>query len=164
MLNLVIVVVVIVNIFGMYMLLKRQRRQAGIKGWVVDQDLDGKSKRIYRDEKTGISCKPDVVELDRIIEVKSAKVEGKARYSDILQVAAQLIATGRKKAELSYADGKRFIFDKGGKVMKHAMKRVDAISRQMRWHLMSRIAPKGTPTPNKCAVCMYKRECPDASL
>jgi CRISPR/Cas system-associated exonuclease Cas4 (RecB family) len=160
--NLAFVVVVILIVFMMYVLLKNEKKQAGIKGWVVNQDLDNKSKRIYRDKNTGISCKPDVVEHNRIIEVKSAKVMGKARYSDILQVAAQLIATGKKKAELSYADGKRFNFEKTGKVMKHAMKRVDGISKRMRWHLLTRIAPKGTPTPNKCAACMFKQECSDA--
>jgi hypothetical protein len=41
-----------------------------------------------------------VVEHNSIIEIKSAGTDGKAWYSDILQIAAQLIATGKKKAEL----------------------------------------------------------------
>ncbi|MFA5105302.1 MAG: hypothetical protein WC527_09065, partial [Candidatus Margulisiibacteriota bacterium] len=143
---------------------KRQRKQAGIKGWVIDQDLDNRGKRIYRNEKSGISCKPDVVEHNRIIEVKSAKVNGKARYADILQVAAQLIATGKEKAELTYGNGKRFNFEKSDKAIKKAMKHVGWISQRMRWHLLTKIAPKGTPLKNKCASCMYKRECSDAAF
>jgi hypothetical protein len=42
------VYVVAVIVVLMYMLLKRQKKQAGVKGWVLDQDLDGKGKRIYR--------------------------------------------------------------------------------------------------------------------
>lgn len=157
-----LLLIAIIIAFVMYQVLKKQKKQAGIKGWVIDHDLDNKGKHIYRNHKTGISGKPDVVEHNRIVEHKSAVVTDKARYSDILQLAAQLIATGKQKAELAYAGGKKFSFEAGSKVMKKAMKRVDAISRRMRWHLMTRIPPSGTPTAKKCRACMYKAECPES--
>jgi CRISPR/Cas system-associated exonuclease Cas4 (RecB family) len=160
---LILAIVLVAIAFMMYRLLKLQRKQAGVKGWVRDQDLDNRSRHVYRDRETGISSKPDIVEHNRVVEIKSSKAGNKAKYSDILQVAAQLISTGKKKAELAYADGKKFNFEKNGRVMQHAIKKVDEIARKMRWHLMTRIPPRGTPTPNKCNSCMYKGECPNAN-
>lgn len=139
-----------------------ERRKAGIRGWVVDQDLDGKGSRVYRDSKLGISCKPDVVERNRIIEYKSAVVMGKARQGDILYVAAQMLATGKAEADLRYAN-RGFTLKRKSSEMQAAMRGVRSIMGRMRRALNFRVAPKGTPTPGKCRVCMFNKECPDRS-
>lgn len=157
-----LVIVAVLVVLFIYSRLERQKKQADIKGWIVNQDLDGKGKRIYRDKQTGISCKPDVVERNKLIEYKSASVKGKARYSDILQVAAQMIATGMSESELRYDQGVKFTFKKKSAEMSAAMNKVRGIVKRMQWHLSSRITPKGTPTRNKCSVCRFGKECSDA--
>jgi hypothetical protein len=157
---LVIVVVIMIMLFRS--ILKKQRQQAGIKGWVKDQDLDGKGKRIYRDKQTGVTCKPDVVESNRVIEYKSAVVDTKPKWVDLLQLALQMKATGAKEAELRYDKNKKFSFNKDSGEIRAAMKKAENIVGKMRWHLLSRIAPNGTPTRNRCSACTFQRECTDA--
>ncbi len=158
---LILVLVAVAAIFLAYAKLRKQRKKAGIRGWVVDQDLDGKGSTIYSDNKLGLSCKPDVVERNRFIEHKSSSVHRKARYGDILYVASQMLATGKKEAELRYANAK-FSLSGNSALMQAAMHEVKSIMGQMRLHLLQGRAPKATPTRNKCAKCMFKAECSEA--
>ena len=143
--------------------IRKEKSKADVRGWVKSQDLHGKGDRVYRNNRAGISAKPDIVEGRRVIEYKSTEAKNKAYRSDILQVAAEMSATGLKEAELRYAKGVKFAFKQQSKVMQSAMKQVDWIANKMRWHLMSRIAPRGTPTPNKCAKCIFRTECSQAA-
>ena len=158
---LILAFVTVIVIILISLRLRSQRRRAGVRGWVVDQDLDGKGNKVYRDDKLGLSCKPDVVERSRIIEYKSAVVQGKARPGDVLTVAAQMLATGKEAAELRYAN-KGFTYQRSSSEMQKSMQKVQSIMGQMRRALMLRIAPKGTPTPNKCSKCDFRSGCPDA--
>lgn len=152
----------ILIVLVMYVKMLRRRKKAGIKGWVQSQDLDGRGRKVYRDSKTGISAKPDVVENKRVIEVKSASVKDKARRSDILQLAAEMIASGRQVGELRYGNNKKFEFRLDSPKMRALRGELSRISGLMDRHLRMRIPPKGTPTRNKCAKCDYRRECSDA--
>ncbi len=58
--------------------LRKQRKKAGVRLWIVGQDLDGSGSQVYRNPDIGLSCKPDVVERNRIIEHK--------RYDTIPQI------------------------------------------------------------------------------
>jgi CRISPR/Cas system-associated exonuclease Cas4 (RecB family) len=129
---------------------------------VVDQDLDGKSDRIYRNAELGLSCKPDIVERDRIIEHKSSIVKGKARSGDILYVAAQLLVTEKKEGDLRYAN-RSFPLRRESAQMQAAMQKVRSIMGQMRRALRLHEAPRGTPTPGKCRACSFRYECPEAA-
>lgn len=149
---LVVVLIAVAVIILIYAKLGKQRRKAGIRGWVIDQDLDGKGSRVYRDQKLGVSCKPDVVERNRLIEYKSATVHGKARYGDILHVAAQMIATGKNEAELRYAN-RKFVLSRYSGQMQSAMHQVCSISAQMRRHLSMGIAPKRTASVTRSSLC-----------
>jgi CRISPR/Cas system-associated exonuclease Cas4 (RecB family) len=162
MLTIVVLVAVIIAIV-MYCNLKKKKKKAEIRGWVKSQDLHGKGERVYRNHQAGISAKPDVVEGNRVIEYKSAEAKNKAYRSDVLQVAAEMRATGLKEAELRFAKGKKFAFKKQSQEIQSAMKQVDWIARKMRWHLASRTMPRGTLTPNKCAKCIFRNECSQAA-
>ena len=142
----------------------KTRKRAGIRGWVNSQDLDGRGKRVYRDQRTGISAKPDIVERGRVIEYKSAHVPEKARRSDVLQVAAEMIATGRKEGELRYGNNKRFRLHKSKAETRSVMKEVLSIAERMRWHLFKSKVPKAMPARKKCAKCIFQRECSDAIM
>ena len=146
----------------MYGNLFRQKKRAGVRKWVKSQDLDGRGDRVYRNYQAGISAKPDVVEGRRVIEHKSAEVKNKARYSDILQVTAEMIATGLDEGELRYGNNRRFQFIKDSPMMRGMIRKVQGITSRMNWHLVMRISPKGTPTKNKCARCIAKTVCSDA--
>lgn len=150
-------------IMAMYKLLVTRRRQAGIRGWVKSQDLDGRGNRVYRNYQSGISAKPDVVEGGRVIEEKSAEVKDKARRSDILQVAAEMVATGLEEAELRYGNNKRFQFHKNSLLIQETVKEVKKITERMNWHLRRHITPKGTPSRKKCAKCSFHGECSDGN-
>ena len=138
------------------------KKKAGIRSWVKSQDLDGHGTRVYLNFETGISAKPDVVERTRVIEYKSAAAGDKPRWSDLLQVTAEMIATGRKEGELRYGNNKRFQLQRDSAKIRHLTREVLRIAERMRWHLLSHIPPKGTPTMNKCANCTYKDDCSDA--
>jgi hypothetical protein len=143
-------------------LLRKQQKQAGIRGWVRDQDLDGNGKRLYRDKQIGVVCKPDVVERNRVIEYKSATVDKQPRWVDILQLALQMKATGSQQAELRYAQNKRFSFDQNSREIRSAMKNAVNIVKKMKWHLLAGIAPKATPSQKRCAMCTFRVECTEA--
>jgi CRISPR/Cas system-associated exonuclease Cas4 (RecB family) len=147
----------------LYGSLRRKRKTAGLQGWVESQDLDGKSPRIYRDLRNGISAKPDIVERNKVIEVKTASIGDKARRTDILQLTAGMMAAGAKKAELWYGNDKRFEFSTKTPIIQQSMKRIVWITEQMKWHLLQRSAPKGNPRPAKCVKCTYRSVCPDAA-
>ena len=159
---LLLVIAALVVILNIYRRLRDQRRKAGIRGWVLDQDLDGKGQTVYRDARLGVSCKPDIVQRRRIIEYKSATVHGKARSGDILYVASQMLATGKDEAELRYANTK-FVFARNSTQMQAAMHKVRSIIGEMRRHLSLSTAPKGTPTKNKCTKCVFKASCTEAA-
>lgn len=142
--------------------LRRQRGKAGIRSWVMDQDLEGKGRKVYHNPSMGLSCKPDVVERRRIIEYKSAAAKGRARPGDILYVAAQLLSTGKKEVVIRYADN-AFVFQGNSARIQAAMQRVRSILGQMRRALKLQEIPRGTPTPNKCRVCMFSSACSDRS-
>ncbi len=143
--------------------LRRKRRQAGIKGWVVAQDLHGMGHRIFQDPKTGIICKPDVAERNRIIEYKSAFAGSTARPQDVLLIAAQFMATGVAEAELRYYPDRKFTFTRESREMQDAMKSVAEIVDKMKSHLRNRAAPKATPSPGRCRACRFGAECPDSA-
>ena len=145
----------------LWKILNKQRRQAGISGWVQTQDLDGKSKKVYRNKKNGISSKPDVVERNKVIEFKSATVNGRARWVDVMQLAMQMNTTGKKQGELRYAN-KWFNFRWEDSDIRFALRHSLAIAEKMRWHLWSRIAPPATPSEKRCAICRFGAECPDS--
>jgi CRISPR/Cas system-associated exonuclease Cas4 (RecB family) len=155
----IILVLIAVVLWGR---LRKQKRRAHIKGWVETADLNGKSRHIYRDAKAGVSCKPDVVVRSRVIEYKSASVEGKARWVDLLQLALQLKTTGKPEGELRYSN-KSFVFQRDDSEIKAAMRNALKIADRMRWHLLARIAPKATPSPRRCAKCVFMKECPEAA-
>ena len=146
----------------MYRNISKQKKRAGVRGWVKSQDLDGSAGKVYRNYQAGISARPDVVESGRVIEHKSAEVKNKARYSDILQVTAEMIATGLDEGELRYSNNKRFEFNKKSQKTQRFVKEVKGIADRMKWHLLMRISPKGTPAKNKCAKCIVRNECSDA--
>ena len=158
----VLFVVAIIVILWFYVKLQSGKKAAGLEGWVRSQDLDGKSRRIYRNYAVGISAKPDIVEgggSGKVTEYKSAAIGDKARRTDIVQLTAEMMATGAKKAELRYGNGKRFQFTKDSSIIKSSMKRIAWISEQMNWHLQTGSTPRGTPRPSKCAKCWYRKEC-----
>ena len=155
----VLFAVAIIVILWSYGKLQRKKKAAGLEGWVVSQDLDGKSSKIYRNYEAGISAKPDIVEGHKITEYKSAAIGDKARRTDIVQLTAEMMATGARKAELRYGNDKRFQFTKDSPIIKSSMKRIAWISEQMKWHLQTRNAPRGTPRPGKCAKCWYSKDC-----
>ncbi len=142
--------------------LRRKRRQAGIRGWVVAQDLHGMGHRVFQDPKTGIICKPDVAERKRIIEYKSAFGGSRARPPDVLLIAAHLMATGAAEAELRYYPDRRFTFTRESREIQDAMKSVAEIVDKMKSHLRNRTAPKATPSPGRCRACRFGAECPDS--
>ena len=148
----VIVVVCIV----LWKVLQKQRKQAGITSWVQSQDLDGKGKKVYRDKKAKISSKPDVVTSDRVIEYKSASVESRARWVDIMQLAIQMKTAGKKLGELRYSN-KRFSYKWEDMDIRFALRHALAVAEKMRWHLWSRIAPPATPSNKRCAICKFGR-------
>lgn len=141
----------------------KRRKQAGIQGWIKDQDLDGRGRRLYKDQRTGVVCKPDVVERHRVIEYKSAIVDKKPRWVDMLQLALQIKSTGSESGELRYGQNKSFSFKRNSKEIRSAMNKAVGIVKRMRWHLMIGVAPKGTPTRKRCAVCVFSRECLEAA-
>ncbi len=153
--------IVIIFAVALWGLLRKQKRQANITGWVETADLNGKGRQVYRDEQAGISCKPDVVERDKVIEYKSAAANGKARWVDILQLAVQMKTTGKSEGELRYSN-RSFFFKKDDPTIKSAVRNVLNISDRMRWHLSAGTSPKATPSPNRCAKCVFLKECPEA--
>ncbi len=153
--------VVVAAAYVLWKVLQKQRKQAGITGWVLSQDLDGRSKKVYRDKKARISSKPDVVTADRVIEFKSCAVDSKARWVDIMQLAMQMKTAGKKLGELRYSN-KRFIFKWDDMNIRFALRHALAIAEKMRWHLWSRIVPPANPSERKCAICKFGAECPDS--
>ncbi len=158
----IVVLAAAIVAFIMYRKLANKRKKAGVSGWVKSQDLDGRGGRVYRNQLEKISARPDVVEGNRLLEFKSAHVGQKARYSDVLQVTAQMIATGLDEAELRYGNDRTFQFRRDTPIIRGATKDVHRISGLMYWHLKRRTPPKGTPTRNKCAKCNFKNSCSDA--
>ena len=151
------VAVIVIRLF--YGKLQKKKKAAGLESWVKSQDLDGKSSRIYRNYEVGISAKPDIVEKDKVTEYKSAAIGDKARRTDIMQLTAEMMATGAKKGELRYGNDKRFQFTEDTPIIKSSMKRIAWISKQMKWHLETKTAPLGTPRHGKCAKCFYRQDC-----
>ncbi len=148
-------------VYVLWKILDKQRRQAGITSWVQSQDLDGKSKKVYRDKKAKISSKPDVVTSDRVIEYKSCAANGKARWVDIMQLAMQMKTAGKKLGELRYSN-KHFAFKWEDMNIRFALRHALAIAEKMRWHLWSRIVPPANPSERTCAICKFGAECPDS--
>ena len=153
---LISIVIIIVFIWR----LEQQHKKSGVQGWVVDQDLDGGSDRIYRNSQLAISCRPDVVERNRTIEDKSADIRDKPRWGDVMQVAAQVLATGKEEASIRYPN-RTFNLHKKNPLMQNAIKEVKMIGPLMRRHLETRIAPKGKPSRKKCTWCEFRSSCPD---
>src|SRR5574341_150970 len=135
---LIMALFVVAVVLLLFAKLRKERKKAGIRGWVVDQDLDSRGNRVYRDSGLGISCKPDVVERNRIIEYKSAAVKGRARYGN-----------------------RGFTLQRDSPEMRAAMHKVRSIMSRMRRALALHIIPRGTPTPGRCRVCTFSKECPD---
>ena len=155
----VLFAIAVIVILWSYGKLQKKKKAAGLKGSVKSQDLDGMSNKVYRNYEAGISAKPDIVEGNKVTEYKSTSIADKARKTDIVQLAAEMIATGAKQAELRYGNDKRFQFTKDSPIIKSSMKRIAWIAEQMKWHLKTRSAPRGTPRPGKCAKCWYWKDC-----
>jgi hypothetical protein len=153
--------IIIILAVALRWLLRKQKKQANITGWVETADLTGKGRQVYRHEKAGISCKPDVVERNKVIEYKSAIANEKSRWVDLLQLALQIKTTGKSEGELRYSN-KSFFFKKDDPVIKSALRYALNISNRMRWHLSANIPPKATPSLNRCAKCVFLKECPEA--
>jgi CRISPR/Cas system-associated exonuclease Cas4 (RecB family) len=158
----ILLLVALLTITVLYGRLHRKRKAAGLQGWVKSQDLDGKSRRIYRDHQNGISAKPDIVERNKVIEYKSALIGDKARRSDVLQLTAEMLAAGARNGELRYGNDKSFKFTEETPIIQSSVKRIAWISEQMDWHLLKRSAPRGTARFGKCTKCAYRFTCPDA--
>ena len=158
----IMALVAVIAAFIMYMKLVNKKKEAGVQGWVKSQDLDGRGGRVYRNHQARISAKPDVVESSRVVEHKSAHVNHKARYSDVLQVTAEMIATGLDKAELRYGNDQTFQLRRDTPLIRSASRDVRRITERMYWHLKRGVSPKGTPTRNKCAKCNFRNNCSDA--
>ena len=136
-----IIIILTVSLWG---ILGKQKKQANIAGWVEAADLNGEGKQVYWDEKTDISCKPDVVERNKVIEYKSSSIEGKVRWVDLLQLALQLTATVKKEGELRYAN-KSFVFQKDNLEIRAATRNALKIASRMCQHILAGIPPKATP-------------------
>jgi CRISPR/Cas system-associated exonuclease Cas4 (RecB family) len=156
-----LLIAVIFGVLVLWMNLSRKSKHAGIKGWVETADLDGKGKQVYRNKEARISSKPDVVERNRVIEYKSAAIDGRVRWSDLMQLALQIKTTGKPEGELRYAN-KSFHYTQDDPELKAATKYALKIVERMRWHLASGMAPKATPTPRRCEKCTFSRQCPEA--
>jgi CRISPR/Cas system-associated exonuclease Cas4 (RecB family) len=140
-------------------ILQRKRVKAGVTGWVKDQDLDGRGKQYYVNTNVGIGCKPDVLQNKCVTEFKSSSPEYKPYPSDILQLTAEMIATGALEGELRYANGKSFIFSVNDSAIKNASVKVINIVANMRKHLADKSFPAAEPAVKKCLTCAFKKEC-----
>ena len=67
----VLFAIAVIVVLWSYGKLQKKKKAANVNGWVKSQDLDGKSNKVYRNYKAGISAKPDIVEGDKVIEYKS---------------------------------------------------------------------------------------------
>jgi hypothetical protein len=139
--------------------LRKERGRAGIVGWIRDQDLDGKGKQYYYNQRFGIGCKPDIRENGRIIEYKSALAGSHPYPSDVMQLAGEMIATGLERAELRYGNGREFTYTSNSPEIKEAIKKVRQIVGRMQTHLANNVMPEGSPSPKRCARCSFSREC-----
>lgn len=158
MLILGVIVILALTLAVGYKILYTQREKAGVSGWVTYQDLDGKGK-IYRNNATGISCKPDVISGGKIIEHKSGSGARGPHAGDILQVGATMLATGIKESELQYANKAYAV-----KATPELINKVTEIRNRMRHFLGNKVAPKGTPTSKRCSVCEFGMECPESAI
>ena len=144
-------------------LLRKQKKKANIKGWVKDQDLDGDGTKYYN-HKAGVLCKPDLVmDGGSVIEYKSREAGDKPIYSDVMQVAIQMMIMRADRAELRYKN-KTFVFQRDDQVMQKAMQDAVYAIKKMKYHLMTDNAPEGAPTPRKCAVCVFYKQCTEAAV
>ena len=152
--------VLVIAVIGILMLrLKKQRKKSNINSWLVSQDLDGKSKRIYRDKKNKISSKPDVVLAGKVVEFKNRIAGNTAWHADELQVVSQMMSTGAREGELRYKNGKRFFFHRDSPETKRLIAEATRIINEMKWRLSAQSAPKATPTTNRCSVCDFRSAC-----
>lgn len=159
-----VIIIITITLLRFWRTLKKQQEQAGIRGWVKDQDLDGRGKKIYRDQHTGVVCKPDVVEEEnRVIEFKSNTVnEGRPRSVDVLQLALQMKITGAREGQLRYANNKCFNFLLDSLDIQNALIKIEAVVKAMKESLRQGTAPRATPTKRRCAVCTFGKECSEA--
>jgi CRISPR/Cas system-associated exonuclease Cas4 (RecB family) len=153
------IVIILILTFRSWSSLKRKRQKSGVKGWVVSQDLDGKGKDYYVNKQIGLMCKPDVLEKNGVAEYKSSAAAAKPYAGDLVQLAAEMMATGAHVGVLKYKNGKTFTFNDTDPVMKQAIQRALNIMAQMRKSLATNIPPAGTPTANKCMACPVNRQC-----
>lgn len=154
-----IVIFALITFIFFYLRLKKKRKVAGIDHRVISQDLDGRSKRIYRDYRYGISAKPDIVDGNKVIEYKSSSIGGKAYRSDLTQMTAGMIAAKAKEGELRYGNGKRFKYAENSPIIQSTKKRIAWIKERMNWHLSQRRAPKAKIFSAKCRNCGYRNLC-----
>ena len=145
--------------------LKQQRKSANIQGWVKDQDLDGGGAHTYLNQELGLMAKPDVLQATpegkiRVTELKSSRCYGdKPFYPDLLQMTAEMMATGAEEAELRYGNGKTFMYSINDAVIKESSQDVLKALKSMRQDLQEKRRPKGTPAAKKCACCAVRAGC-----
>ncbi len=142
--------------------LRRQKRRAGISGWVKDQDLDGGGKRLYYSPEINIVCKPDIIEGKKVTEHKSADVIGYPPPYDILQLAAQILAVGADSGDLQYPES-TFVFTREHPEIQDAFSKLKKITWKMEEHLRENKPPEATPTLGRCRVCEFRNECGEAA-
>ncbi len=133
----------------------KRRIELGLAGRIKENDLAGKGT-VNVDTSLGIVAKPDILVGNKVIEVKSAKVN-KPYTGDVLQLAATAIASNAKKGELRYSN-KTFKLEAPSRFRPLVKK----IAAKMRFHLKYKIPPPATPSPGKCRKCMFRDMCEEA--
>lgn len=160
----ILLAIVLLLIYLTWQRMLKLRKAAGVKGWVRSQDLDGRGRTNYVNTRYGVMCKPDILTKDRsqkrVVEYKSGRAKGNQPWpGHLLQLAAEMIATGAAEGELQYGDGKKFVYDINHPEMRKTMKQVVAIMSEMRRHIAAGSEPKATPSAKKCAICTFGKEC-----
>ena len=139
-----------------YSNLQRSRKAEGVHDWIHSQDVEGKGQT-FIDSETGIAAKPDIVLLHSVGEIKNKNAGSKPFKSDLLQVGAELIASGKEYATRHYLN-REFEIYKDRKLIDE----VANIKIKMHFALENRASPEATPTKRRCAVCDFGNECPES--
>jgi CRISPR/Cas system-associated exonuclease Cas4 (RecB family) len=159
------IMALIITVIVILMLsLRRQRKKAKVNRWIISQDLDGQSSRIYRDTKNKISSKPDIAYAGKVVEFKNREAGKTAWHADQLQVIVSMMTKGAKEGELRYRNGKIFYFHRDEPETKRLMAEATRIINEMKSRLSVRSTPKATPTEWRCKVCTFRNKCPESRI
>ncbi len=133
----------------------KRRIELGLAGRIKENDLAGKGT-VNIDTSLGIVAKPDILVGNKVIEVKSAKVN-KPYTGDVLQLAATALVTNANKGELRYPNRSFRLEDPS-----RFRPLIEKIATRMRFHLKYRVPPPAAPSPGKCIKCMFRDICEEA--